>query len=207
MERVAFRAQTVVADVALAALAFALAFVIARNQAGLDLASLSDAGFVQLTALYGGIAGIFALLFRRELSPWRYVSIPDALVLARSALLTVGVFLLGVFVLTRAQGVPRSALFMAPLFQMVFSMGVRITRRALHERALESFSPLKTVTDRLAQAPTLLLIGPPPWPTPICATWPVATTAPIRRSVSSPPRSGTWASRCAASAFSTRWIA
>ncbi|MGA0604989.1 polysaccharide biosynthesis protein [Phenylobacterium sp. VNQ135] len=161
MERVAFRAQTVVADVALAAVAFALAFIIARSQFGLGLADLPGAHFVQLTSLYGLLAGVFALLFRRELSPWRYVSIPDALVLARSALLTVGVFLLGVFVLNRAQGVPRSALFMAPLFQMVFSMGVRITRRALHERALESFSPLKTVSDRLAQAPTLLLIGPP----------------------------------------------
>ncbi|WP_309089748.1 nucleoside-diphosphate sugar epimerase/dehydratase [Phenylobacterium sp.] len=161
MERVAFRAQTVVADVALAALAFALAFIIARSQAGLTLAELPGAAFIQLTAMYGTIAGLFALLFRRELSPWRYVSIPDALVLSRSALLTVGVFLLAVFVLNRAQGVPRSALFMAPLFQMAFSMGVRVARRALHERALESFSPLKTVTDRLSQAPTLLLIGPP----------------------------------------------
>jgi len=161
MERVAFRAQTLVADVALACLAFALAFVIARSQAGLTLAELPGASFVQLTAMYGAIAGVFALLFRRELSPWRYVSIPDALVLSRSALLTVGVFLLAVFVLNRALGVPRSALFMAPLFQMVFSMGVRVARRALHERALETFSPLKTVTDRLAQAPTLLLIGPP----------------------------------------------
>lgn len=161
MERVAFRAQTVVADVALAALAFGLAFVIARSQAGLTLAELPTGEFLQLTTMYAAIAGFFALLFRRELSPWRYVSIPDALVLARSALLTVGVFLLSVFVLTRAQGVPRSSLFMAPLFQMVFSMGVRVARRALHERALETFSPLKTVTDRMAQAPTLLLIGPP----------------------------------------------
>ena len=161
MERVAFRAQTVVADTALAALAFALAFLIARSQAGLGLDQVPVAAFIQFTALYGAIAGAFAVLFRRELSPWRYVSIPDALVLARIALLTVGVFLLGVFVLNRAQGVPRSSLFMAPLFQMVFSMGVRVGRRALHERALESFSPLKTVTDRLAQAPTLLLIGPP----------------------------------------------
>jgi O-antigen biosynthesis protein WbqV len=161
MERVAFRAQTVVADVALAAVAFALAFIVARSQSGHTLAELPATAFLQLISMYGGIAGLFALLFRRELSPWRYVSIPDALVLTRIALLTVGVFLLTVFVLNRAQGVPRSALFMAPLFQMVFSMGVRIARRALHERALESFSPLKTVTDRLAQAPTLLLIGPP----------------------------------------------
>ncbi|ACG78641.1 UDP-D-quinovosamine 4-dehydrogenase [Phenylobacterium zucineum HLK1] len=161
MERVAFRAQTVVADVALAALAFALAFIVARTQPVFALDDLPLTRFLQLTFVYGAIAGVFALLFRRELSPWRYVSIPDVLVLARSALLTVGVFLLGVFVLNRAQGLPRSALFMAPMFQMVFSMGVRIVRRALHEHALDSFSPLKTVTDRMAQAPTLLLIGPP----------------------------------------------
>lgn len=160
MERMAFRAQTVVADVALAAIAFALAYIIALAQPGTIPSLPPSLTFVQLTTLYGAVAGVFALLFRRELSPWRYVSIPDALVLARSALLTVGVFLLAVFVLDRARGVPRSALFMAPLFQMVASMGVRIARRALHERALDSFSPLKTVTDR-AQAPTLLLIGPP----------------------------------------------
>ena len=40
-------------------------------------------------------------------------------------------------------------------------MGVRILRRALHEHALDSFSPLKTATDRIAQSPSLLLIGPP----------------------------------------------
>ncbi|MCP2807304.1 hypothetical protein NK913_23840, partial [Salmonella enterica subsp. enterica serovar Typhimurium] len=48
---------------------------------------------------------------------------------------------------------------MAPLFQMAGSMGVRVLRRALHERVLESLSPLKAVTDR-APGPSLLLIGP-----------------------------------------------
>ena len=101
------------------------------------------------------------MLFRRELSPWRYTSIPDALVLARIAMFTAGVFLLWVFVLDRARGLPRSTLFMAPIFQMVGSMGVRIIRRALHEHALDSFSPLKNTTDRITQATSLLLIGPP----------------------------------------------
>src|SRR5690606_23472047 len=45
--------------------------------------------------------------------------------------------------------------------QMAFCMGVRILRRALHEQALASFSPLKIITDRGAQSPSLLLIGPP----------------------------------------------
>ena len=40
------------------------------------------------------------------------------LVLIRIAVLTVGVFLLWVFVFDRARGLPRSTLFMAPMFQM-----------------------------------------------------------------------------------------
>ncbi len=162
MDRVAFRAQTIVADVVLAALAFTLAFVVAPAGAhDFDASGVPSLSLIQLVVLYAALAGGFSMLFRRELSPWRYASIPDALVLARIALLTVGVFLLWVFVLTRAEGLPRSTLFLAPTFQMVATMGVRILRRALHEHALDSFSPLKTVNDRMTQSPSLLLIGPP----------------------------------------------
>ena len=160
MERMAVRAQTAVLDMLLAAMAFAVAFFVAPVQPELGFGQAGALSFFQLCALYAGIAGAFSLIFRRELSPWRYVSIPDALVLARCALLTVGVFLLAVFVLDRAEGLPRSTLVMAPLFQMVICMGVRILRRALHEHALESFSPLKTMTERMAQSTSLLLIGP-----------------------------------------------
>ncbi len=161
MERMAVRAQTVLFDMILAAVAFALAFFVAPTQPELGFGQAGALSFVQLCGLYASIAGTFTLIFRRELSPWRYVSIPDALVLARSALLTVGVFLLAVFVLDRAKGLPRSTLVMAPMFQMVVCMGIRIIRRALHEHALESFSPLKTMTERMTQSPSLLLIGPP----------------------------------------------
>ncbi|WP_293475188.1 nucleoside-diphosphate sugar epimerase/dehydratase [Phenylobacterium sp.] len=161
MERMAVRAQTVVSDVLLAALAFAVAFFVTPTQPELGFGQAGAMSFFQLAALYAAIAGVFSIMFRGEMSPWRYVSIPDALVLARSALLTVGVFLLACFVLDRAEGLPRSTLVMAPLFQMVSAMGVRILRRALHEHALESFSPLKSINDRMAQAPSLLLIGPP----------------------------------------------
>src|SRR3954447_5333288 len=138
MERMASRAQTVVADVVLAAVAFLLAFWIAPAGAlGFDAAGVPTLTLLQLVVLYGALAGGFPMLFRRELSPWRYASIPDALVLARIALLTVGVFLLWVFVLDRALGLPRSTILLAPMFQMVGSMGVRILRRALHEHALE----------------------------------------------------------------------
>ncbi len=162
MERMAFRAQTIVADVALAALAFALAFLVASSGVpAAEVAGIAALNLPQLIVLYAVIAGGFTMLFRRELSPWRFASIPDALVLARIAVLTVSVFLLWVFVIDRAHGLPRSTIFLAPMFQMVSSIGIRILRRALHEHALDSFSPLKTTIDRITQSPSLLLIGPP----------------------------------------------
>src|SRR4051812_2001081 len=92
MERMAFRAQTIVADVVLAAIAFAAAFLISpAHGPGFNTIAASSMSLAQLVALYAALAGVFTILFRRELSPWRYASIPDVLVLVRVALLTVGV--------------------------------------------------------------------------------------------------------------------
>jgi len=162
MEQMANRAQTIVADTLIAAGAFFLAYVLSSARVlELGAAGLPTLKLLQLVGIYGALAAVFSTIFRRELSPWRYVSIPDALVLTRTAFLTAGVFLLTVFVVDRADGLPRSALAMAVIFQMVGCMGARIVRRALHEHALDSFAPLKTVKDRAPQAPSLLLIGPP----------------------------------------------
>jgi O-antigen biosynthesis protein WbqV len=161
MEQLANRAQTVVADTLIAALAFLIAYSLSATHAlGLDSSGLTTLNLAQLVAIYAALAATFSTMFRRELSPWRYVSIPDALVLARTAILTAGVFLLAVFVIDRASGLARSVLAMAPIFQMVGCMGARILRRALHEHALDSFAPLKSIQDRAPQAPSLLLIGP-----------------------------------------------
>ncbi len=163
MERMAFRASTIIADVIIAGAAFVCAYIAAPlrvSALGLPVAA-SSLSLGQLMLIYGAIAGILTLIFRRELSPWRYASIPDALVLARIALLTVGIFLLTIFVIDRARGLPRLLLVMAPIFQMTGCMGGRILRRALHEHAMDSFAPLKTLRDRIAQAPSLLLIGAP----------------------------------------------
>ena len=123
MEQMANRAQTIVADALIAAGGFFLAYLLASGQF-LDTVdpALPALKLLQLIGIYTGLAALFSTLFRRELSPWRYVSIPDALVLARTAFLTAGVFLLLVFVLNRAEGLPRSALAMAVIFQMGGSM-------------------------------------------------------------------------------------
>ena len=160
MPRVALRAQTILLDALIAGIGFAAAYMIAPPRLhGLAANGLPSLTLIQLVVLYTALAGGFSLLFRRELSPWRYTSIPDAVVLTRVAVLTVSVFLLWVFVLDRARGLPRPPLFLAPLLQLSGSMGLRVMRRALHERALGFFAPLRSASAR--QAPPLLLIGPP----------------------------------------------
>ena len=161
MEQMTSRAQTLFADTAIAGLAFLTAYLFSATRTmGLDASELSSLNLLQLLAIYVVLAASFSAMFRRELSPWRYVSIPDALVLARTAILTAATFLLVVFVIDRASSLARSVLAMAPIFQMVGCMGARIVRRALHEHALDSFAPLKSIQDRAPQAPSLLLIGP-----------------------------------------------
>ena len=161
MEQMANRAQTVVVDTLIASIAFVCAYLLSTTRVlGLDGGEVSSLNLAQLAAIYASLAFAFSTVFRRELSPWRYASIPDALVLARTALLTAGVFLLAVFVIDRASGISRAVLAMACIFQMTGSMGARIMRRALHEHALDTFAPLKSIRDRVPQAPSLLLIGP-----------------------------------------------
>ncbi|WP_375268415.1 nucleoside-diphosphate sugar epimerase/dehydratase [Phenylobacterium sp.] len=163
MKPMAFRAETVFADLAIAAVAFVCAYLLSPS-------ALPDLGFdgapslnlAQLTAIYAAFAGVFTALFRRELSPWRYASIPDALVIARIAALTGIVFLLTVWALDRASTLPRSALALAAVFQATGSLGLRVLRRAVHERALLStMTPFRAARERAAQTTPLLLIGPP----------------------------------------------
>ncbi|MET0295507.1 MAG: nucleoside-diphosphate sugar epimerase/dehydratase [Phenylobacterium sp.] len=154
--------QTIAADVAIAAAAFLLSYVLTVGRwSNLGLADEPTLNVAQFTLLYGVLAGGFAFLFRRELSPWRYASIPDALVLARTALLTAGAFLLGLWVFGEAGAVPLSTLGLAAACHMFGAVAVRIARRALHEHALGLLAPLRAITERAQQGPALLLIGPP----------------------------------------------
>lgn len=160
MMRMAFRAQTVVVDVAIAALAFLCAYLLSPSALpDLGFDGRSSLNIIQLTAIYAAFAAVFTTLFRGELSPWRYASIPDALVIGRIAALTAVLFLLAVWVLDRASTLPRSALAMAAVFHVTGCLGLRVLRRAIHERALVKVAPVRSKTG--TQAPALLLIGQP----------------------------------------------
>ena len=159
MEHMANRARSLLADSAIASVALLAAFLLTAGRS-VDLSPASLGGVALQALTYGLVAAAYTGLFRRELSPWRYVSTPDALVLARIAILTAASFLLLQFAADRAHGLSRAMLALAPIFQMVGAISARMLRRAAHERALDSFAPLKSFSDRPPQAPELLLIGP-----------------------------------------------
>jgi O-antigen biosynthesis protein WbqV len=159
VEQMANRARSLLADSAIATVALFAAFLLTAGRS-VDLSPASLGGVALQALIYGGVAAAYSGLFRRELSPWRYVSTPDALVLARIAILTAATFLLLQFAADRAHSLSRAMLALAPIFQMVGAISARMLRRAAHERALDSFAPLKSLSDRAPQAPELLLIGP-----------------------------------------------
>ena len=159
MEQMANRARSLLADSAIATVALFGAFLLTSGRAAPLEAGLSG-GILLQCLTYGLVAAAYSWLFRRELSPWRYVSTPDALVLARISLLTAASFLLLQFAADRAHDLSRAMLALAPIFQLGGAISARMLRRAAHERALDSFAPLKSLSDRPPQAPELLLIGP-----------------------------------------------
>ena len=101
------------------------------------LRSPDAGGVISLAAIYAVIAAATELLFRVERSPWRFASVRDAFLLLRSSVFTALAFLLVVFVVNRAELLPRSVLLSAWLFQLCTLAGARLVRRALYEGALK----------------------------------------------------------------------
>lgn len=111
-----------------------------------------------LAGLYALVAAAVEALFRTERSSWRYVSPQDAFRLVRSTALTAVGFLVAVFLISRADGVPRSVLVIAWMLHLSGLAGVRLLRRLTHEGAL-----LRTLSPALDRRPiagrSLLLVG------------------------------------------------
>lgn len=69
---------------------------------------------------------------------WRFTSLSDIIVMARNSTVTVLVLLAAVFVFDRAAALPRSALFLTWVLDVLAFAGLLTLRRAMHERALGS---------------------------------------------------------------------
>lgn len=114
-------------------------------------------GVWAMAGLYALLAACVEALFRTERSSWRYVSPQDAFRLFRSTVLTALGFLLMVFLISRADGVPRSVLLIAWVLNLCALAGVRLLRRMAHEGSL--WRTLSPMLDRRSTGKPLLLVG------------------------------------------------
>jgi O-antigen biosynthesis protein WbqV len=112
-----------------------------------------------LATLFAGAALAVEVLFQVERSPWRFFAASDGLRLARSALLTTLTFALVAYLAGVRQPGGLRTLAAAFLILTVLLAGLRIVRRALHEKVLlESLTRLRPAPASPA-LPRLLIVG------------------------------------------------
>jgi O-antigen biosynthesis protein WbqV len=112
-----------------------------------------------LATLFAGAALAVEVLFQVERSPWRFFAASDGLRLARSALLTTLTFALVAYLAGVRQPGGLRTLAAAFLILTALLAGLRIVRRALHEKVLlESLTRLRPAPASPA-LPRLLIVG------------------------------------------------
>ncbi|TCS10178.1 nucleoside-diphosphate sugar epimerase/dehydratase [Caulobacter sp. BK020] len=112
-----------------------------------------------LAALFAVSALAVEILFQVERSPWRFFAASDGLRLARSALLSVLTFALVARLAEVRQPGGLRTLAVAFLLQTALLAGLRIVRRAVHERALvDALTRLRPAPASPA-LPRLLIVG------------------------------------------------
>src|SRR5262249_39029898 len=106
-------------DVAMAALSFPLALWL---RLGGRLMEQAGPFIIPGTALFAGVAAAIFLLLGLYRGVWRYASLSDLIAILRAVTLLILVYLPIMFVLSRLQGMPRSALVIN-WFVLVFLLG------------------------------------------------------------------------------------
>lgn len=140
-------------DITAAGVAFLLGVWIAH---GANIAALLPKtdfllwGFVS----YATVASMVYVVQAQYRAIWRYTSLSDLVVLIRSTLATLLLFLPLAFILTRASDLPRSALLLSPLFMIAFLAGARLVVRML----LEGRAPaLRLGTPSMSRIPAVVI--------------------------------------------------
>ncbi|MBO9710500.1 MAG: polysaccharide biosynthesis protein [Caulobacter sp.] len=147
------RMAKIVAHMVLAFTALLLAQVLTAGPEALDPPVLVHA------VLFAICAMLVEILFRVERSPWRFFAASDGLRLARSALLTTLTFALVAYVIGVRQPGGLRTLVAAFVLMTGLLAGLRIVRRALHEKNLaESLTRLRPAPAS-PSLPRLLIVG------------------------------------------------
>jgi len=107
------------------------------------------------TALFALIAAVMFLLQPMYKGIWRYASLPDLLAITRAVTMTILVFVPLMFMVTRLDAMPRSAVGINWFVLLVLLGGPRFLYRVAKDRRLE----LRTLANRNFSAIPVLLVG------------------------------------------------
>lgn len=105
------------------------------------------------TASFTGVAAFAFLSSRMYKGVWRYASVSDLLTLIRGATITIGIFYLLVFLVTRLQDLPRSVLIINWFVLLALLGGPRFLYRSWKDRRRAA----KTAAGAGARIPVLLV--------------------------------------------------
>jgi len=123
----------IVHDCMMAALSFALALYLRLAENTLAHTKLYLVpGMVAFTLILLALM----LYFRTYRRVWRYTSLNDLLAIAKAGTLALAVFYLGMFFITRLEGLPRSVPFIHWMTLMVCLTGIRVVWRLFNDRWL-----------------------------------------------------------------------
>lgn len=86
--------------------------------------------------LYALIGAVTEMVFQSERTAWQFVSVREALAIARNVSVTVGLLLAVLFLIDRGIRLPRLVLVLAWLLSIAFLVGMRLAWRLRHDGAL-----------------------------------------------------------------------
>ena len=124
---------TALHDIVMAALSFVLALYLRLGAATWEQ---SEGYLIEGVVLFAAIAGMVFLRSGVYRGVWRYASMPDLFVLARASTLTVLIFLPVIFLVSRAEDYPRSAIIINWFTLMALTGGPRMLYRIVKDGSL-----------------------------------------------------------------------
>ncbi len=139
-------------DVMLAALSFPIALYL---RLGSGLFDYDWSLVVTSTSIFTLVAAIVIFQSKLHRIPWRYVSVDDAILLGRTALIINLTFLVVMFFTVRLDGIPRSSVVIDTMVLTTLFVGVRLAVRLWYEKQI---GLLRMSTNR-PNAQSVLLIG------------------------------------------------
>lgn len=131
MRFVLMRYVALLHDLIIAGTAFLSAYVTAF---GFQQA-LQVPGLAEKTTAFVLICAVSFLALSVNRGSWRYVSIPDLVIIIKAVVIAVVIYTVGAFLLTRGDNVPRSVPVLSVLFLIAGLSGSRLTYRLLVEKS------------------------------------------------------------------------